>query len=159
VIGQCWKAEAASDGVTQVFISPFISEPVDGLAVLVHELIHAALPEAKHGAEFKAAMKPLGLVGKATATAAGDELRAELDALAEALGDYDNSKLDPRATAADTPKTQKNRQLKVSCRRLTEHEDGAEYILRGARKTLERGVPDCPLCGHELELEEPEEDE
>lgn len=34
-----------------------------------------------------------------------------------------------------------------------------EHILRGAKKTLELGVPICPLCDREMVVEEPEEDE
>src|SRR4051812_9638082 len=52
VIGQCWKSEATADGVPQIFISPTLDDGLDVLAVLVHELIHAIHPEAKHQGKF-----------------------------------------------------------------------------------------------------------
>jgi len=158
VIGQCWSAEASKDGYTQIFISPYIESGYESLEVLTHELIHAARPEARHGSEFKSAMGLIGLIGKATATKAGDDLKPHLETIAEELGLYDNGKIDPNAKSADAPPKQKNRQLKIACTKKDRHDDGEDYILRGAKKTLARGVPDCPLCGEELVQEKDDED-
>src|SRR5947207_10804956 len=42
VIGQCFNQEACADGVSQIFVSPRISDSIVVLGVLLHELIHAA---------------------------------------------------------------------------------------------------------------------
>lgn len=152
VLGECWKAEAAVDGITQIFISPWLSEPVTVLAVLTHELIHAALPQAKHGPDFKDAMKKVGLIGKATATRAGDELTVILTELAAALGDYDNSQLG-LATSDDAPKKQKSRQRKIFCNRKDLHQGETEVIYRASKKVIDLGLPVCPVCGEQLEAE------
>jgi len=155
VLGECWKPEAASDGAPQIFISPTIAEPVKALDVLVHELIHACLPEAKHGKKFKRAATELGLVGEPTSTVAGEDLVKVLTGLVEQLGDYGHAKLEK---TAEEKKQQKNRQLKIECPTPDAHDDKAEYILRGAKKTLEKGIPACPLCGETLVQEEGEEE-
>ena len=40
-IGECWYS--ASDGVPQVFVSPLLADQLQVAAVLMHELVHAAL--------------------------------------------------------------------------------------------------------------------
>lgn len=158
VIGECWKAEAATDGATQIFISPWLDEPAAVLETLVHELIHAARPAAKHGADFKDAMKKVGLIGKATSTKAGDKLIIQLAQLSEALGDYDNGKLG-LSVPADSPKPQKNRQRKIVCPKNAGHENATDVIYRASKKVVDLGLPECPVCGEQLELEEQEETE
>lgn len=162
VMGQCFDATCSTGGVTEIFISPMLKE-VNGedgkgvLPVLVHELLHAAIgTECGHGPEFKAACKDIGLVGKPTSTVASDHLRGRLSIIADTLGDYPHFKLIPsekeRAAAA------KNRQLKISCPRLDLHEDKEPYILRGSRKVIDMGLPECPVCGEMLmEVKEKED--
>ena len=55
-------------------------------AVLVHKLIHAAHPDAGHRGAFKRAALALGLTGRMTATTPGDQLRHDLVALTERIG-------------------------------------------------------------------------
>jgi len=158
VIGQCWKPEAAVDSFTHIFISPYLEDRVNVLETLVHELIHAALPDAKHGPDFKDAMKKLGLTGKATATAAGDELKAQLSIMAEELGDYDHGKLG-LGVPSDTPKQQKGRQKKIFCPNKADHKDETDVIYRASKKVIDLGLPCCPLCGEQMVAEEETESE
>jgi hypothetical protein len=52
-IGECWHTEASADGLHHVFISPVVHEPIQVLAVLAHELVHAAVgTKAGHRAPF-----------------------------------------------------------------------------------------------------------
>ena len=62
-IGECWKPEVATDGVSQVFISPVLTDPVLILGVLMHELIHA-WDKCEHGHRgvFVKTSKAAGLV-------------------------------------------------------------------------------------------------
>jgi len=150
-LGQCWGGEATTDGSIHLLISPLLSDPVEIAAVLVHELIHASIgTDAKHGPAFTRAMKALGLEGKPTHTVASDALKLDLQRLVEPLGEYPHSAIKPKALES---KRQTNRQLKVSCSQ-------DDYILRGAKKTLiEKGIPNCPVCGNILELEVKDDDD
>ena len=74
-LGEAWESRAAKDGIHQVFISPFLSDSLKVLDILVHELLHCALPDnVGHKKPFKVAAKALGLEGPATSTTAGEEL-------------------------------------------------------------------------------------
>lgn len=155
VVGECWKIECAADAINQIFISPFLADPIEVLATLVHELLHAVLPEAKHGKAFKRAATAVGLEGKPTSTTAGEALRASLSDLAHDLGDYPHAKLAP---VAGIRQPQTARMKKITC--VTCEASGTSYVLRGSRKVIELGLPDCPLCRTPLtEAEEKEESE
>lgn len=143
-LGQCWDASTSADGVAQVFISPLLDEPVQVLAVLVHELVHAAIGcEHGHKAPFKRAAVALGLEGKMTATVAGPALTATLTALAEALGEFPHAKLTP----GTQDKKQTTRMLRVTC-------EGCDYLCRLTRKMLDAlGAPICPGCNDRMKTD------
>lgn len=135
-IGECWSSIASDDGHFEIFISPKLGEAQEVLATLIHELVHAAVGlEAKHNAPFRKAALAVGLTGKMTATVAGDALQATFAAWVAKVGDYPAAALNGGSSAK--PK-QSTRMLKVEC--------GCGYTLRGARKWLAQGLPDCPLC-------------
>ena len=53
-IGQCWSTKASADKVNQIFISPGLSDSVEVLDTLMHELVHAVDDcQNKHGPVFK----------------------------------------------------------------------------------------------------------
>lgn len=142
VVGECWKAEVAEDGVSQIFISPVLASGVEVLAVLVHELVHAwDKGESGHRGSFATACKALGLEGPWTSTHAGVDLTLALEGVVEVLGEYPHSKMTPTIQR----KVQSTRMLKVVC-----PEDG--YTIRTTKKWLEVGLPFCP-CTAEMELE------
>src|SRR6266487_3455658 len=89
VIGQCFAQEVCADGVSQIFISPRISESIEVLGTLLHELIHAA-DRCKHGhkKQFSQPARRLGLVGPPTATEVGPELRQVLQTFIDHMGPY-----------------------------------------------------------------------
>ena len=94
-IGECWNASAVADGKPSILISPTLSDPIDILGTLVHELIHAALPKAGHRAPFRRAADRLGLEGKPTATTVGAILRVQLGHIAEKLGPLPHAAITP----------------------------------------------------------------
>lgn len=152
VIGQCWLPEAAADGIPQIFISPFLAEALPVLETLVHEIVHACLPAgAKHGPPFKRAAKAVGLEGKATATHAGEALRADLEGLAARLGEYPHARLDK---AACGPKPQRGRQMKIVCPNEAKEHADKKYILRASRQVIDYGTPLCGVCGAQMEAAE-----
>lgn len=91
-IGACYRALAHEDQRTKsIFISPELKDPVQVVDVLLHEMVHASLPDGVgHKKPFVQIIRELGLAGKPTATYAekGSELHGKLTALAEALGPY-----------------------------------------------------------------------
>lgn len=92
-IGQCFPpAWSVGEKTVNMFICPRLTDPVQVLGVLLHEMVHAAVGcEHGHKAPFKnVAMKEFGLKGKATATYAeeGTECHTKLAEVAEALGPY-----------------------------------------------------------------------
>jgi hypothetical protein len=135
-IGECWPTEKGG-AHAHVFVSPLLTDPVEVLAVLVHELIHAADNcKSGHKGLFKRAMKKLGLEGKATATVAGDALKGRLNTLAESLGLYPHPGLMPVIAR----KKQGTRMLKLTC-------GECGLIVRATRGAIdEHGLPEhCSL--------------
>lgn len=95
-VGECWSHEVSGDGINYLFISPYLADPVDVLATLLHEMIHATLPmKTGHKGPFARAAAAAGLIGKPTQTTAGPELTERLHGIAESLGSYSHSVLDP----------------------------------------------------------------
>lgn len=107
-IAQCWdKAAAADEETFSIFISPILTDSVQVLGALLHELLHASLGlEVNHGAPFKKAMKAVGLAGKATATKVeeGSELYKTLATLSEVLGPYPHVALRARSNGKEKEK-------------------------------------------------------
>jgi len=145
-LGQCWDATASADNVAQVFITPLLDNPVDVLAVLVHELVHAAIGcEHGHKAPFKRAAVAMGLEGKMTQTTAGPRLTVRLHALSAALGEFPHAKLTPGVGGV---KKQTTRMIRVTC-------TPCEYLCRLTRKMLtEHGAPICPSCGEQMHTDD-----
>jgi hypothetical protein len=139
-LGECWHSKAAKDGSRHIFLTPLMDDGPEVAAVMVHELLHACLPDgAGHKAPFKKGMKALGLEGKATATNAGAALTKRLHAVCEELGKYPHSAL----TLQDAPgKKQGTRMLKLVC-------PGCGYTIRTTAKWIETGLPTC-TCGEEF---------
>jgi hypothetical protein len=134
-IGECWNADASTDGVHQIFISPVIGDALRAGDILVHELCHAALPAGtRHNRTFAALAKALGLEGKPTATVAGADLIVRLNGLIEDLGPYPQPAL--RADALQRKK-QSTRLLKATC-------SECGYTVRTTAKWLAIGAPICP---------------
>ncbi|AWY06679.1 SprT-like protease [Microbacterium phage Zeta1847] len=143
VIGQCWATAASSDKVAQLFISPVLDDAVRVLDVLVHELVHAVDDcQSGHKGAFAKLAKAVGLEGKMTATVAGDELKAKLEAIAAELGAYPHAAIIPALSGV---KKQSTRMLKVECT------EGSGYIVRMTRKWLDEfGEPSCPCHGERM---------
>lgn len=143
VIGQCWAAEAASDRVAQVFISPTIVDGVQVLATLLHELIHAVDGnKSGHKGQFARIARAVGLQAPMTATTPGEALSARLSDVLDGLGMFPHAALKPGASGVHKP--QGTRMLKVQC-------PACGYIVRTTAKWLEQGTPSCP-CGVTMEV-------
>ena len=133
-IGQCHYA--AADGVPQIFIHPKLTDPVQILGVLAHELAHAYLPAGTgHKGDFVKVAKAIGLEGKMTATTESEAFKTDAAEILETLGEYPHAALD---YSGATGRKQTTRQRKAEC-----NECG--LIFRTTAKWME-AVPDmrCP---------------
>lgn len=132
-IGQCWPTQASADDHCEIFVSPELEAP-RAADVLLHELIHAATPSAKHGGQFKRLALACGLVGKMTATTAGPTLAARIAEWLAKMPAYPHGVLRPPTGAKVGPGS---RLIKVSC-------PSCDYAMRITRTWLEVAIPVCP---------------
>ena len=94
-LGECWHKDSIDQEASHVFISPYLSDTVEVLSVLVHELGHAILPkEVKHKKPFKQYMRDVDLTGKATQTEAGETLKSFIGLVIERIGTYPHTSID-----------------------------------------------------------------
>jgi hypothetical protein len=144
VIGQCWKSAAAEDATTHhIFINPRLTDVVEVVATLAHEMVHAADDgEHKHRGPFVKAVQDMGLEGKATATFAGAGFADWARGLDTKIGTYPHTGLVPIAQE----KKQTTRMLKLEA-------DCCGYVVRTTKKWIEIGLPSCP-CGNPFVAEE-----
>lgn len=150
-IGECWSTEAAEDGVSQIFISPWLDDPsgVQGiLPTLVHEVVHAVVGNKEgHNKVFGKCARAVGLEGKLTATIAGETLVTQCKDWAKQLGAYPHAQLD---SLKSPRKKQTTRLVKAECE--------CGYNVRVTRKWLEEvGAPICPHNKKVMSYEIPDE--
>jgi hypothetical protein len=136
-IGEYWKGIACQDGMPQIFISPTLSCPIEILDTLTHELVHAVVPNAGHGKEFRKVALSVGLTGKMRSTVAGPELKAELESLSSLLGPLPHAGIN----LGNGRKKQSTRLIKCECL-------SCGYTVRTTAKWIEIGMPLCP-CNNE----------
>ncbi len=141
VIGECWKSAAAEDELHHhIFINPRLTDIVEVIATLAHEMVHAADDgEHKHKGPFVRAVRDMGLEGKATATCAGAGFAEWARSLEKKLGTYPHTGLVPLMEV----KKQGTRMLKL------EAADCCGYVVRTTQKWIDEGLPSCPH-GNEL---------
>lgn len=136
-VGWCWKSSVATDGSSNIFISPERSKAVEVLATLLHELCHASDDcRDSHAGRFRRLWKLHGFGGKPTTSVPGPVLLAKLQELAVELGEYPHAELHP----GDKIKTQKTYMIRLTCR-------GCDMVIRCTQKWLDEvGPPSC-ACG------------
>lgn len=141
VIGECWKSKASEDEVTHhIFINPRLTDLVQVVATLAHEMVHAADDgENKHRGPFVRCVRDMGLEGKATATVAGEAFAEWARSVEKQIGPYPHVGLVPLMEK----KTQTTRMMKLeaAC---------CGYIVRTSQKWIDVGYPACP-CGNDME--------
>lgn len=136
VIGEHWAPDASIDKKGSIFISPIKDDGVQVLAILVHELVHAAVGNHEgHGKVFKKAALAVGLEGKMRATTAGEELTKKLTVIVKELGKYPHAELRP---GKGPTKKQATRMVKMEC-------ESCGYIARAAlTPIIDHGPVLCP---------------
>ena len=140
VRGQCWAAEASEDQHAEIFISPVEDDRDIVAAILAHEMIHAALPQAGHGKAFQVAASKIGHVAPFTSSAPTPAFMAWAGPLLDRLPAYPHRRLNALVPVAQ-PKKQSARLLKAEC-------PECGYTVRVTRKwVVEVGPPHCPKDG------------
>lgn len=144
-IGECWNPEASADAHAEIFISPLCADPLEVIAILAHELIHAALPKGTaHKAPFVKAAKAIGFVKPFTQITTTPELVEWTQEVVDALPAYPHAAMSLQSEGAKKP--QVNRQLLAKCEQDFDGE-ACGYQCRLARKWIvEVGAPICPRC-------------
>ncbi|HEY9507587.1 MAG TPA: hypothetical protein VIQ27_16610 [Gemmatimonadales bacterium] len=142
VIGECFNTANFEDKVPQIYISPVLEDPMEILGCLAHEMIHA-LDDCQNGhrGHFAYVFKRIGMAGKKTQCAVGEDLALVLKTIAESLGDYPHSKMGRGAGKRSGPKKQTSRMHKVAC--------DCGYTIRVAKSWMDKGLPTC-VCGSEM---------
>ena len=108
VVGQCFPPSACKDGKQQIFVSPLLSESIDVLGTLLHELLHASFGcQHGHKKPFSQAARKVGLAGPPTATVVGEDLRPLLLSYVERVGPY------PHAAITVKPKVKVGSRLRL----------------------------------------------
>lgn len=141
-IGECHPTESSKAEINEIFISPWLDDPIEVLGVEVHEIIHA-IDNCKsgHRGSFSKAARKVGLEGKLTATHPSDKLKERLHVIIKDLGDYPHQTLDP---ATLERKKQSTRMIKLQC-------PACGYVVRTTRQWIEVGLPVCP-CKTQMEV-------
>jgi len=136
-LGQAFDPSISADGTFEVFINPILDNPLDVIAVLLHELAHVwAGIQCGHRGEFARICRAVGLVGPLTSTVPGDELRVKLQQIVDELGDYPHAKVDPNAR-----KKQGTRLLKLWCR-----DCGWTARVSALQGNRLHAASACPVC-------------
>lgn len=149
-IGQYWYPESTKDGYGNIFIHPGQGDPVDVLAVLVHELVHNSCGERGHGKVFKQLAHGVGLDGPMRSTHAGKELKTYLKKLAKRLGKFPHSAI--RKGAKPPVPKQGTRMIKMEC-------GECGFICRASMsKILETGAPFCACSKTQMTVDLPDEE-
>jgi hypothetical protein len=135
IVGQCFGIEASKGGVSELFISPTLDEPLEVAGTLCHEMAHiAAGVKAGHTGKFRVVCKHVGLTeGKPTSVMPGKFLEESLSKIIEKLGPYPHQRLVPTIRASNKP----NNRVKLMC------ECGCFVVI--SRKWLDEAGP--PTCG------------
>jgi len=119
-IGQCWNSSTSAGNMTEMFISPVLSDAISEddnnngvLETLVHEMDHCIVgTECAHKGPFKRLALKIGLEGPMKSTHAGPVLNNQLRAIAAELGKYPHEVLTP---AIEKKGTKGSRLIKVVC--------------------------------------------
>jgi hypothetical protein len=141
-IGECWAATCSKDQTHEIFIHPGQADSLEVAAILAHELAHAAVGlDKNHGPVFGSVARSIGLVGKMTATIAGDAFKATIAPILKDAGKYPHAAL-VAGVSSRGPK-QGTRLLKACC-------PECGYTVRITQKWLDVAAPRCPVDGCEM---------
>jgi hypothetical protein len=142
-VGQCFDPAASKDDHHEIIVGMSLDDPMTVAHTLAHELCHAVVGTTHgHKKPFRKLALAVGLVGKMTATTAGEAFTRHVQPILDELGEYPHAELD-----YSTVKKQTTRMIKATCDECAaESENGQGYTVRLTRKWLDAaGPPICPI--------------
>lgn len=93
-LGQCLSASTSESGMTEIYISPTVSDPTTVLGILHHEMLHYMVGVSNgHDSEFKRGMRMTGLQGKPTSTYPTHYTIETYKEIINLIGGYPHSKV------------------------------------------------------------------
>jgi len=139
-VGQCFDPGASADGTAEMLVSMSQDDPIEVLAILAHEMVHAIEGVAAgHGKAFKRTALAIGLEGPMKSTVPGDAFKHATAPILDRLGPYPHAAVDIAAR-----KKQTTRMVKMTC-------GDCGYIARTSRANIEaRGATICPCNGEPM---------
>lgn len=145
-VGQCIDTSASAENNYNILIHPEISDKIEVLGILTHELVHATVGiKEGHNKVFKQCATSVGLEGKMTATTTGEKFDNLFSDVIKELPDYPHGSI----ILSDNDKKQTTRMLKLTC----ENETG--LILRMSKGAYDKfGSPLCGCCNIPMVLNE-----
>ena len=113
--------------------------------IVLHEIIHTLCPRAGHRGEFRAIALRMGLVGKMTATTAGEDLALRIkEEIVDVIGKYPHQAvhLVPRGKRGKGSRSIKCQCVNVDCL----------FVMRTTQKWISRAICglNCPICDNEM---------
>jgi hypothetical protein len=157
-VGECWASVASGDGHFEIFIRPDKSDPVEVLGILVHELVHAALPIGSgHGPAYKTLAQKIGLEGQMRHAMPGMHLIEILKGLANDLGPLPHASLDIEFRELGKRKKQKTHMLKAFCEGVETNgkREGCDFTCRLTATHAQKGAPYCGIHNVRMKIDWP----
>jgi hypothetical protein len=134
-LGQCFSPKSSEGGNCEIFINPCVADSLEAGAILVHELVHAAVgTEHGHRKDFRHLAVAVGLEGKMTVSTASTKLKDKLSEIFIGVGQYPHAPITHHDLNKDG-----TRLLKVIC-------PNCGYKIRTTHYWIQRGLPTC-CCG------------
>lgn len=152
-IGTCYDSSCSADETFEILIRLDQAEAIEVIAILAHELVHAAVGlDAGHGPVFARVARGLGLEGKMTSTVPGEAFKALVKPILQKLGAFPHAALSLAGGKSSAPKKQTTRMVKLHC-------TTCGYVARTTRKWIDEiGPAHCPKHGEMAEGGAPGED-
>tara|TARA_R110000868_G_scaffold159274_2_gene387979 strand:- start:1739 stop:2386 length:648 start_codon:yes stop_codon:yes gene_type:complete len=121
-IGVHYNPTISAEGFHEMMIQPSLSDSVQVVGVLIHEMVHSIqthlyhdengfLSVKAHGKEFRKMALAVGLQGKMTATTESPELKIQIEKWVAEIGKYPHAKM----TLNDSRAKQTTRMNKLIC--------------------------------------------
>lgn len=143
-LGQAFDPIVSEGGFTEIVINPLLDNPMDVLATTAHEMIHGFVGiECGHRGDFARVARAIGYIGPLTVVdltkltnSITPALESKFKEIADILGSYPHSKVDPQLR-----KKQTTRNLKLEC-------SHCGFTARASATQLAKIGPSapCPVC-------------
>ncbi len=143
-VGLCWHSGSVTDNAREIWISSAIEDPLSVADTLVHELIHAALPDGiGHKKPFVVLARKFHLEGKPTATTGGEAFAKTWTPILTKIGPMPGAKFLGARPADGRPKQEVKVQRNVTC-------PDCGFTAKVFEEQMHMGRLKCPVEGKKL---------